>query len=620
MDNLREYELYSELGRKLYMRSYNTKCEKLTFMHMNENEIVTCLAEYNNKPSCYLLFEYISNNEIQEILLKDDDVILLGKYVKDFDIEKLTLPESYIIHRLTTRFCYWDGNISFNKATFSGNDINFEESFFCNRGCLSFEETNFGDGTLSFQGTFFSKDYLTFSDAVIGNGKTNFKNVYFDNCNASFERTNFGNGNVIFTNVNFGKGDISFMKSCFGDGIICFNHTCYSSGYINFTGTKFGVGRITFERATFVEGDVDFSAVDFGSGEVCFYDTDFGNTSVSFSEARFGDGDVFFEHAILNGGNITFKEANFGNGNVNFSKATFTDCNIRFDETAFGNGNVEFANTSFDISRLSFYKTNFGTGEVRFEHTVFQENELSFIEVCADVLCVLYVKLPLETFLGFNSVNNLYINCINRSLLWISGDIKKISFLNSTNLGYIKCDWDKCNIKKAIESSHNLVGTSKRLSEDVYNQAAKDFHLLKENYRKTGQYEWEDLAYRGYMKYKTKSMKWLSKNIIKKPLTWLFGFISGYGTTVWRILLACPVIMLLFGLCYISAFKGQFDMPFWTSMYFSAITFLTIGYGDISPIEYNFTVIQKILTGTEGFIGLLLMSIVTVVIVRKIIR
>ncbi|OQY00769.1 MAG: hypothetical protein B6I20_08280 [Bacteroidetes bacterium 4572_117] len=49
--------------------------------------------------------------------------------------------------------------------------------------------------------------------------------------------------------------------------------------------------------------------------------------------------------------------------------------------------------------------------------------------------------------------------------------------------------------------------------------------------------------------------------------------------------------------------------------YHSAITFLTIGYGDYYPSG-----IIRWLSGVEGFIGLFLMSYFTVAFVRKILR
>ena len=215
----------------------------------------------------------------------------------------------------------------------------------------------------------------------------------------------------------------------------------------------------------------------------------------------------------------------------------------------------------------------------------------------------------------------------------INGITDCLSLIDTINLGRINLDWDKWNIynsivslffprnKKNHSSTYNYIDivVIEKDVKEKYNIIAKDFLLLKENYRNAGQYEWEDAAYRAYMKYNVKSMKWPKKNFIKKPFTWLFGLISGYGTVVWRMLLTCPVIVFLCGLVYISAFKEIFHAPFWTSMYFSAITFLTIGYGDVSPIELNFSAFQTLLTSIEGFFGLFLMSLVTVV-VRKVLR
>jgi hypothetical protein len=51
------------------------------------------------------------------------------------------------------------------------------------------------------------------------------------------------------------------------------------------------------------------------------------------------------------------------------------------------------------------------------------------------------------------------------------------------------------------------------------------------------------------------------------------------------------------------------------NLYFSAITFFTVGYGDCSPLGFF-----KILAHLEGFVGVFLMSYFTVAFVRKILR
>jgi len=54
---------------------------------------------------------------------------------------------------------------------------------------------------------------------------------------------------------------------------------------------------------------------------------------------------------------------------------------------------------------------------------------------------------------------------------------------------------------------------------------------------------------------------------------------------------------------------------FWNSIYYSAITFFTVGYGD-----YFASGLVKLVATLEGFSGVFLMSYFTVAFVRKILR
>ena len=66
-----------------------------------------------------------------------------------------------------------------------------------------------------------------------------------------------------------------------------------------------------------------------------------------------------------------------------------------------------------------------------------------------------------------------------------------------------------------------------------------------------------------------------------------------------------------------SALPASMDhhSEFWNSVYYSAITFCTVGYGD-----YFATGALKLLAALEGFSGIFLMSYFTVAFVRKILR
>ena len=51
------------------------------------------------------------------------------------------------------------------------------------------------------------------------------------------------------------------------------------------------------------------------------------------------------------------------------------------------------------------------------------------------------------------------------------------------------------------------------------------------------------------------------------------------------------------------------------SFYHSAITFFTIGYGDVYPVG-----LSRVISGLEGFMGVFMMSYFTVAFVRKVLR
>jgi RecG-like helicase len=158
----------------------------------------------------------------------------------------------------------------------------------------------------------------------------------------------------------------------------------------------------------------------------------------------------------------------------------------------------------------------------------------------------------------FEEINQLAItNFTISNQMIIHGKLSSLRLDNSSIHGQLKADWKENNIKSAIEKGYNLKkikdknNFTKKDNKNIYKQsclqAAKQFKLLKENYRKTGEYESEDTAYRNYMKYYVKSMKLLSRDFVKKIGYSIFGLISGYGTSVFRILLTCFFTILSFG-------------------------------------------------------------------------
>ena len=194
------------------------------------------------------------------------------------------------------------------------------------------------------------------------------------------------------------------------------------------------------------------------------------------------------------------------------------------------------------------------------------------------------------------------------------------------NLGRIIINWRKNNIKRLIKSQQDTTDRQK----------SEQFNILKENFDQSGQYEDEDKAYIQFKRYELKAdyKKAIRKgglNFFKLPsylFRWIiFDKMGLYATSPLRVLFSMIVVYAGFSLIYISLplmdiggivnSVGATDglSYFQTCFYHSAITFLTIGYGDYYP-----TGLSRVISVVEGWTGLFLMSYFTVAFVRKILR
>lgn len=336
---------------------------------------------------------------------------------------------------------------------------------------------------------------------------------------------------------------------------------------------------------------MDFSWAEFGK-VVAFNKAQFGDGSVSFAYAQFGHDNVDFSSVQFGHGNVDFSSAKFGHGNVYFNYAQFGHGNVSFNFTQFGHGNVDFSNSS--AQRISFFRYTFSS------HV-----NLRFKKIDELVLWECIIEKTLK--------------CDNH------GAYKTLSFKETINLGQIYIDWKNNNVYKAINDDNHT-------SE----QKTAQFRMLKENFHNIGYYEDEDCAYKAYIDCKTKSLSWFleafkegkQKNLLKgickgiasvfKKLFYkAFGLISGYGTKPLRILGCAVVSIILCGFAYSPFVSESYSfMSICKGLYFSTITFLTIGYENMKPLSE----FPAILSGIEGFLGLFLMSFFTVAVARKLLR
>lgn len=446
-----------------------------------------------------------------------------------------------------------------------------------------------------------------------------------------FSLSHFIGDKASFNTTCFGNGNVSFLKTKFSDiKKIDFSHTFFGKGHTNFQYANFGDSHLTFEGATNI-GDLSFVNANFGNGNINFKSVSFGDGLIEFHFSKFQDGHVVFYKSTFEGKKVDFRRVEFGNGKLDFRRVDFGDAHILFDECEAGIGKVSFKRASFGSGNLSFTLSIFKS-LITFENAEFGNGNLSFFKAKLNQIsfksCHLnnYLDLRIESCNLIDLSDTVVRDIVDLKKGFSKVDIKELNLKGLRNLGKIILDWRINDVESLIENQNG-----------THLERAEQYRILKENFRASGQYEDEDDA---YVKFKRNELKYLHAERLKRgrlsalwayPAKWgeqlLFDKMGKYATKPFRVLVSMFIIYLLFSFVYLlmihtghGDLKPGFDPPeqmseLSLSFYHSAITFLTIGYGDYSPWG-----IIRIISSFEGFVGLFMMSYFTVAFVRKILR
>ena len=336
-------------------------------------------------------------------------------------------------------------------------------------------------------------------------------------------------------------------------------------GYIEFNNTVFKSTR--FWGAIF-QGDVDFLAVAFSEETIFFGVTFKGNVRfivadfqgyADFREATF-EGDAKFYGATFEGA-AYFEEATF-KGDVDFRKVKFLLLNNFMGATF--ERDADFGNVIFSPGNKLNLKVS-GSGIISFEH--------AFLE---------------NIFLDLDLDNGVLID-----------------FTDSL-LGNTKAQ------KKQIEN-HILQEKNKDFS-----QAREVYLHLKNNFHSIGRYDDESWAY-----IKEKDMERKSYFHFKSFYKWLWTYflnaLFGYGEKPDKVILSALITILIFTFLFMifgisNTSIGVFTLKnFKDCIIFSFITFGTLRYGDLRPLESW----SRIFAGAEAFIGAFLIALLVYTFIRK---
>jgi hypothetical protein len=538
------------------------------------------------------LFGAVDVSLIYNLIKEGKDINLDNCYISEFSIssfrrynsieKKVLVP----IKGFSAKNAFFEAKIStdFSFSSFADGEVSFEGSHFA-KGKVLFTGSAFGKGNVIFSNTLFRDGNIEFAGSSFSDGDFMFKNAIIKNGVKDFQDIKFGNGEVSFANTEFNFGELLFINTHFNDGRFNFKISRIGGGKVDFHYSVFGDAEIMFERTEFGNSRVDFRTVDFGSGRI------------NFNRSVFGNGEVNFEGASCKAAKIQFKKAEMGLGSKNFNLMEMEETEISFERTEFGEGDVTFYESKFKIISLK---------SCHLDH--YFDLRLSKAEVLDVSDTIVRDIVDLEPY-DFPVI------------------IKTLDMSGMRLIGKLYIDWRQNKCKDAVV---NQEGTTLR-------QKAEQFRILKQNFSGTGKYEDEDEAYIMFKRYEAKS--WLTEQEEKGGITRLVSYIPNgfqwlvfdkiglYATSPGRVLLSVVVFWFFFGTLYFlteltglgktMSSVGNPDQlsVFLQSFYHSAVTFFTIGYGDVYPQGMS-----RVISGLEGFMGVFMMSYFTVAFVRKVLR
>ena len=143
---------------------------------------------------------------------------------------------------------------------------------------------------------------------------------------------------------------------------------------------------------------------------------------------------------------------------------------------------------------------------------------------------------------------------------------------------------------------------------------------LIKNFREIEQFEDADAAYYQYRRLSHANKKW-SYSKLNDVLAWVT---CGYGVKPHYTIGLGVAIILLFSLIYwrgngirrLKEIEGDNNrVSFWDALYFSMVTFTTVGFGDWYPADR-----YRVLVMIEGFVGWLTLALFLVTLANVMIR
>jgi len=207
-------------------------------------------------------------------------------------------------------------------------------------------------------------------------------------------------------------------------------------------------------------------------------------------------------------------------------------------------------------------------------------------------------------------------HAVIRNVSMAESDLSETDFLKAvfSNIKF----WHVRLTDAKFITRHSFIGKAP-INETGLLSASEAYRSLKQYFMSQGRYD--DASWASF-KEESLQRRHLFKAKKISCIPWfVMELLCGYGEKPYRVIVSS--LAIISGYCLLYAATGALKMPediagrgfrIWDYLYFSIITYTTVGYGDLSPKLMPFS---QMLAASEGFTGVFMMGLFVFTLARK---
>jgi hypothetical protein len=208
-------------------------------------------------------------------------------------------------------------------------------------------------------------------------------------------------------------------------------------------------------------------------------------------------------------------------------------------------------------------------------------------------------------------------NAVIKNTNLSESNLQEADFLKTTlsgvKLWHVKFD------NARLLTRHSFTGKAP-IDEKGAVAASEAYRNLKQYFIAKGRYD--DASWASFKERQLERKHLLQSRKLAFIPSLFMALLCGYGEKPYRVITSSLVIVILYSLAYAGlnilkmpqAYESQMVYNLWDYLYFSIVTFTTVGFGDLTPRMIPFF---QMLVGSEAFIGAFMMGLFVFTLARK---